>query len=338
MLALTLGLTATVAWAQDNTPTLGFGVTSRYAGMGEAGLALANDAGALDLNPAGLAAQSTPYLAPGACWNQAWGNDPAAAQHGMRGHMPGAPAPTGPGQLTLTDELSSNQHADGFDYAGSGPGSPWGWGAVYHHRSFDGETDSNWSVGGAYNLVAQRLALGLAYNHTDQDYPPYDYPFTGTGSYPPSSESHDLWNAGLIYLDPVSWTSVPARWGAVVDAGNGIEPIWNVGVAVPFDTRGGLCADWVDVFNAYDSHLNLGAEYWLGTHDDWGLRLGLADLGSSSHATENAGLEHSLAASTGSRWTAGASYRLRAWQFDLAWQQQRSPIDDSLKLSASWGW
>ena len=343
LLVLTLGLSVAVAWGQIS-PTLTVGTTARYSGMGEAGLALANDAGALDLNPAGLALQSTPYLAPGS-GAPAWGG-PSPSGPALMTAQPGPGQSGMAGQVMASDELGSNLHYDAFHYAGFSQGQPFGWGAAYRHASYGGNDYSDWVIGGAWRAPSDRLSFGAAYSHVDLSYATTfgainsDADLAGG-----SSTSRDIFNGGLIYLEPVGWTSVPVRWGAVLDVGTHFEPIWSAGVAVPVNNRGGLVADWVDVFNQYDSVLNLGAEYWLGDRYNWAVRLGLADIGGNSHggavaldgvaATDPS--SSTVSSVGGNRWTAGASYLLQAWQFDLSWEQAKSPVDASLKLSASLG-
>jgi hypothetical protein len=293
--------------------------------------------------------QATPYLAPGSGLGLAWGCPMGGPGPGMKMNQP--PATGMAGQVEVSDELSSNLHYDAFHYAGQNTGQPWGWGAAYRHASGGGDSFGDWVVGGAWRAPSNRLSLGASWSHIDLTTVTKESllvrdPATGiSGS---TSHDYDIFTGGLIYADPVNWTSVPLRWGAVVDVGSHFEPIWTVGAAVPFDKRGGVVADWEDVFNQYDSVLNLGAEYWLGAQYNWAVRVGIADLGGKSTGGSTfadgvtpAGTDPSTPDTVtevgGSRWTAGASYLVQAWQFDLAWQQAKSGLDTSLKLSASYG-
>ena len=242
LLVLALVLSAAGAWAQ------GAGLTARYSAMGGAGLALANDAGALGLNPAGLGMQSLSYLGNPSGWGAPVA--PPAGQ-GYRSYS----------QIAVTDRLSDGGADNGLDYAGVN-NTAWGWGLSYHHQDFADARSDDLAAGVSYDLK-YNLSLGLAWHNE----------FSRAGD---SSDSSNVFDAGAIWRCPCRYSP---RVALTFDGmGTDSKLITNVCVALPYNASGGLLLDWDDVFCEYNGHLNIGTEYWLGARQNWAVRAGLANL------------------------------------------------------------
>jgi hypothetical protein len=246
MLVVALGVSAAAAWACGSD----FGLTARYSGMGGAGLALANDAGAVDLNPAGLGMQSLPY---GAYYDTGWGLRTAPLLGSGVGSY---------GQIAVTDRLSRGTADEGFNYAGFNS-TRWGWGLSYGYRGSEDVHSNDLTLGGAYNF-SRDLSLGLSWTNA------YDTDTTG-------SDNKNVLNAGVLWQCPCSLH--PSLALTVDGMGNNSKTLTNVGVAIPYNRYGGLAIDWDDCFCECNGHLNIGTEYWLGgPRPAWALRLGVENV------------------------------------------------------------
>ncbi len=228
--AVALLLASTVAFAQ----------TARYLGMGMTGIAVADDAGALQFNPANLAsldialpAAAHPQYDP---WAHPWDWQVAGSLE-VSGdldykalHLAGGNSQNGYGLGAYwADTMGADEWSVGF---GVQQGANWSWGLGVQNLGSGGGSDT-------------LLHAGLLYEVPQED-----------ASYEPV-------RLGLHLQDLTDETN------------NG--PFFNLGIAVPLarclreDVL--LVADWWDVSDEIDSTYNLGVEYV--APNEWAVRAGL---------------------------------------------------------------
>ncbi len=251
-------LASSLAFAQYTTTVLieGVGlVPARQMGMGAVGVAAADDAGAINYNPANLASlniapppgmysQYDPYAKP---WN--W-------------------------QIAGTAEVSGDLDFWGIHLAGTNPQSDWGVGASY--QSISPSSESHWWLAGTgAQLGSSNWQWGVSVMDADL--------YGGKTTF----------NVGLLYTRQLPG-SLPLRIGLtaedVTDELN-IGPFFNVGIAYSLTVAGDqqllLAADLLDATDELNSIVNAGVEFQPCAN--WAIRGGVIDIDDSSNATAGIG-------------------------------------------------
>jgi len=229
VLAVLLG--GTVASAQ----------TARYWGMGNTGVAAANDAAATGFNPANLAfLDVTP---PAGLYSQ---YDPITQPWDW--------------QAAGTVEASGDWDYKAVHFAGRNNQDDWGIGACWQEA---GPGDS-WGLGFGAQAGA-RWGWGLSVEDIDTMGASGDTYFNGGLLYLAPQPDDDPVKLGLYLRDLTDET--------------GSGPLVNLGIAIPLMARLGenmiLSADWLDATNEVEAQGNVGVEYTAA--DTWTLRAGLVD-------------------------------------------------------------
>lgn len=232
VLTLLLMLSASAGYCLE------FGTTARYFGMGGAGIAASDDAGALDFNPANLASLET--------------GEPAD-QYGYWGAQDGAWAWQGIG----TFELSGDLDYMAINIAGLNELNNWGLGVSF--KDFDLFDEQVWTLGAGFRLGEGPYSVGASLVRLD------------------NSVSETLFNIGGLYtMDRPGM--LPIRIGATIsDITDEIGgPFFNVGAAIPLaEGRVKLAIDVLDITDEVDTLFNIGAEAALA--NGWIARVGSLD-------------------------------------------------------------
>jgi len=236
-------LVSTAAFAQFTTTVLAEGVAlvpARQMGMGAVGVAAADDAGAINYNPANLASLDIappegtfdPYTRP---WN--W-------------------------QMAGTAEVGGDLDYWAVHLAGTNPQSNWGVGASYQSISPSSSYDW-WMVGTGARLGSSNWQWGISV--MDADLYGGDTTFNVGLLYTQQLPAGPPLRIGLTAED-------------VTDEFN-IGPFFNVGVAYPVAVSGNqrllLAADLLDATDEINSIINVGVEFQPCAN--WAIRGGLID-------------------------------------------------------------
>ena len=204
-------LTASVATAQ----------VVRYRGLGGAGMALADDAGAALMNPANLGALNISY------------EDQMKEERDWEFEVAGMM------------EVSGDLDIWSANFAASPIGRSWGVGGAYAELS-PGPTDQeSWTLGFGLSNTDGTWSAGISV--TDWDY-----------SNPPVSSDQRWVDLGVLYrTKDVNWAVTAEDIG---DERN-IGTIFNVGVAWMLDERWTIVADILDITDEQDTGYAVGAEF-----------------------------------------------------------------------------
>ncbi len=236
-------LASSVAFAQYTTTVLAEGIAlvpARQMGMGGVGVAAADDAGAINYNPANLASLD---IAPPAS-----GYDPYAKPWNW--------------QIAGTAEVSGDLDFWGAHLAGTNPQSNWGIGASYQSISPSGSYDW-WLVGVGARLGGSNWQWGISV--MDADLYGGDTTFNVGLLYAQQLPGGPPLRIGLTAED-------------VSDEFN-VGPFFNIGVAYPLMVSGNqqllLAADLLDATDQLDSIINVGVEFQPCAN--WSIRGGLID-------------------------------------------------------------
>jgi len=253
-------LVSTAAFAQYTTTVLVEGIAlvpARQMGMGGVGVAAADDAGAINYNPANLA--SLDIAPPAGMYSQ---YDPYARPWNW--------------QIAGTAEVSGDMDFWGAHLAGTNPQSNWGIGASY--QSVSPSSESNWwMVGTGAQLGSSNCQWGVSVMDADL--------YGGKTTF----------NVGLLYTQQLT-TGPPLRIGLtaedVTDELN-VGPFFNVGLAYPVmvsdDQQLLLAADLLDATNQMNSTINVGMEF--RPCANWAIRGGLINIDDSSNTTAGLGYD-----------------------------------------------
>jgi len=250
-------LVSTAAFAQYTTTVLieGVGlVPARQMGMGAVGVAAADDAGAINYNPANLASLSIgppangydPYVSP---WN--W-------------------------QIAGTAEVSGDLDFWGVHMAGTNPQSNWGVGASYQSVSPSSESHW-WMVGTGAQFGNSNFQWGVSM--MDAELYGGETTFNVGLLYTQQLPDGPPLRIGLTGED-------------VTDELN-IGPLFNVGIAYPLRVSSNqqllLAADLLDATDEINSIINVGVEFQPCTN--WTIRGGVIDIDDSSNVTAGLGYD-----------------------------------------------
>jgi len=248
-------LASSVAFAQYTTTVLIEGIAlvpARQIGMGGVGVAAADDAGAINYNPANLASlniappagQYDPYTEP---WH--W-------------------------QIAGTGEVSGDLDYWGAHLAGTNSQSNWGVGASY--QSISPSSESNWWLAGTgARLGSSNWQWGISV--MDADLYGGQTTFNVGLLYTQQLPDGPPLRIGLTAEDVTD----------ELDVG----PFFNVGIAYPMMVSGDqqllLAADLLDATDQIHSTINVGVEFQ--PFANWTIRGGLIDIDDSSNATAGLG-------------------------------------------------
>jgi hypothetical protein len=303
VLALALA-TATGSYAIvpfSPTSALAVGCPPRYEGMGQAGIAVADDAGALDFNPAGLALLDLGVNAPhGNGYAQSWLAPPTAP--------PGTPRRA---DLSLSGEAGGEFQSRSVDFAGYSAETNWGYGLAWHERN------QPW-----FKLHQDDAQLGFARRGDPQGSWAWGVSVNQVHDLLVPDRTDTLFNAGALFKIPYR-NKAPLRVGLTANdlgsrSGEGVA--MSLGAAVPLGNYGGLVLDWVDFFDKWDAHACIGYERWGGYGSPWVWRLGYTNMNGRDHKN---------------RYTAGAGYVRDAWTVSFAWTQNDMSVESSYDLGLS---
>ena len=241
-------LVSTAAFAQYTTTVLAEGIAlvpARQMGMGGVGVAAADDAGAINYNPANLASlnigppagQYDPYTQP---WN--W-------------------------QIAGTAEIGGDLDFWAAHLAGNNPQSNWGVGASYQSISPASSYDW-WLVGVGARLGGSNWQWGVSV--MDGDLYSGETTFNAGLLYTQQLPAGAPLRVGLTVEDVTGEFSV--------------GPFINVGVAYPLRLSGDqqllLAADLLDATDENYSMVNVGVEFQ--PRANWAIRAGLIDTDSAT--------------------------------------------------------
>ncbi len=239
-------LVSTAAFAQYTTTVLieGVGlVPARQVGMGAVGVAAADDAGAINYNPANLA--SLNIAPPAGMYSQ---YDPYAKPWNW--------------QIAGTGEISGDLDFWGVHMAGTNSQSNWGVGASY--QSISPSSESHWwMVGTGARLGSSNWRWGVSMMDADL--------YGGRTTF----------NVGLLYTQQLP-ASPPLRIGLTAEDVSDelhVGPFFNVGIAYPLMVSSNqqllLAADLLDATDELSSIINVGVEFQPCAN--WAIRGGLID-------------------------------------------------------------
>ena len=255
-----------------------FSASARYLGMGDTGIALADDVSAVDFNPANLGVMSFPSLDPMV--------NPDAGKYWAK--------PVPPGSRVVNAQVMASSALSGaidlragyarvsdIDQIYKKMGLVIGWKAfsVPGDRSVDGndpETEQI-SVGYGHQYFWEHWAWGVSFAHAKTEYPTHPLAFAAEGSFY-NHEITNSMNVGGLFWFPQK-NAHPIRAGIVVQDmwGNNDGPIINLGGSMPLlSDKLTVALDYNDLFSTAGSMLNVGAEY--AVNRDWRVRIGDANL------------------------------------------------------------
>jgi len=222
--------------------TVAFGQTARYMAMGGAGIAAADDAGAVSLNPANLASLN---IAP-----------PAGLSSSIEKPWDW--------QVAGSIEVGGDLDYKALHLAGCNSQNKWGIGAAWQQMDVLGIVGVDlWSVGFGAE-AGHRWSWGLSAQNLDLE-------LLGL------SGSETLFSGGMLFEIPIRNGS-PIRIGLtatdLTDETN-VGPWFSIGASTMLAEGVLLSADMVDVTDEIDSYLNIGLE--CGLSDNSVLRAGLSD-------------------------------------------------------------
>ncbi|HEY3398895.1 MAG TPA: hypothetical protein VGM19_14665 [Armatimonadota bacterium] len=289
-----VALLATVVLAQAQA--LSSPGTARYLGMGNTGIAVSDDAGAVDYNPANLGTMNIKPSPLGPDYYQKPGeldNKLVFGQAQVTGSIDSS--------MSL---VSTNLGAYIVDEVHKKHGFAVSW------RGFDqsdllspyGSKVESFSLGYGHNYYYTNWAWGASWSHTKtaEDYS--QRLVSAAFRLPLGVQTNEL-NLGFQFRFPQPKTT-PIKVGFVVEdlLANTGNIKYNVGVSVPVIPTLTVNADYRDLGNSDDAVLNAGVE-WRAT-DKWTLRAGDANWGRQN------GL--------GDTFTMGVGYTQDKWRFDFA--------------------
>jgi hypothetical protein len=284
---------------------------SRYVGMGDCGIAVADDAAAVDFNPANLGTMKLLPNMPDRYWD-APGNELdkklVGAQIIGTGSLAGD-TNEGAGYIggQIVDEVHKKHgFAIGwkeFDTPATESGP---------HAGESGRTEQV-SLGYGHEYYYQHWCWGFSFVHDKTD---FAEGVTSALAPPPNVYNHQLANslqAGGLFWFPQPHTP-PIRAGIVIQdlVDNNGGPFLNLGGSVPVSRTLLFAADWNDVFGRAENDVygraavesvNVGAEW--AFQRAWRLRAGDANCFQQSH-TKNAP-------------TAGVGWLFKKYRVDLAY-------------------
>ena len=234
----------TTAVIADNGLAPGL-TTARYMGMGSVGVAVADDAGAINYNPANLASLNIA---------------PPAGEHSDL-DMPWN------WQATGTYELAGELDYWALHFAGSNPSAEWGFGASFHSTSSPAWIVADWwLVGIGARMGSSDWQWGVSMMDSGEDL----------------YGDETIFNAGLLYNGQVRLDQ-PIRIGLTVeDITDEFQegPFFSLGIGLPFFCGWGdgvFGADLLDATDQYDSMFNVGLEFNPRACENWTLGGGLVD-------------------------------------------------------------
>lgn len=219
------------------------GITARQQGMGNVGVAVADDGAAWWQNPAGLASLNIPCME-----GKDWANDAI-------------------GTWSDLDEITGL----GLTWSGYQPSKRMGFGAGVSDIE---DIGTFYGAGFGMAIGTSPFSAGISVERAS---------FDTFGSSETCEDGRDetLFNLGLMYSLPLS-ECAPLRLGLVVEDitnQSDLGPFYNFGVAWYATPALLLAADVVDITDETDDgpFFNFGAEYAFGTDMAWKARAGIAD-------------------------------------------------------------
>ena len=308
------------------------GTTARYLGMGLTGIAAADDAGAVDFNPANLGSLNLRpldesynvrppqldkplWMAQGEVTSAVSGDLDFTAFHAAayyinhvhKKHGFGVSFQTLEGGVLGQDGLDTEQYQPTESGVPSLETFTVGYGHVYHHENW------GWGLSLSHKTAFQpRLVVAGAIR------PSFINPEPG----PAGRHTVNTLQGGLLWRLPQG-QKAPIRLGLVVedllnDSGVGLQ--FHVGASVPVGQSLTLNADYLDVTDQVMNTVNVGAEYYVTPK--WILRVGDANLFETGGSS--------------SVFTAGAGWQTPRWNADLAWLSGLEGLGDELVVSSGY--
>jgi hypothetical protein len=282
---------------------IGFDAAARYLGMGNTGIAAANDVSAIDFNPANLGVMEiNPMGLPSRYWyspNGALDEKIIPAQVIGSGSLAGnADLAAGYAGALIADEVHKKH---GFAIGWKGFSGPEGSGPQPKSESI--------VLGYGHQYYYENWSWGFSYAHGKT---------TGIETYlsaaaaPYTHEITNSLNAGSLFWLPRG--AMPTlRAGMVIQdvLGNNVGPLVNIGLSWSGVRNLEVNADYVDLFESEGSLLNVGAEYRIAPA--WCVRLGDINLGRQQGVNDAA--------------TVGAGWAQDKWNVDLAYISPPAGVD-----------
>jgi hypothetical protein len=276
---------------------------SRYVGMGDCGIAAADDAAAVDFNPANLGVMKLLPNMPGRYWD--------APGNTLDTKLVGA-------QIIGTGSIAGDDN-EGAGYVGAQivdevhkkHGFAIGWkefslptGSVSGAPDL-APRDEEISLGYGHEYYYQHWSWGCSFVHNNIQRPELLIPAKTPGI--PSIFNHritDSLQAGGLFWFPQPHTS-PIRVGVVLQdlLDNNGGPLVNLGALVPVSPTVALATDWNDVFGQVMESVNVGAEW--AFQPAWRLRVGDQNLCQQAHTKDAP--------------TAGVGWLFKKYRVDLAY-------------------
>ncbi|NLO73016.1 MAG: hypothetical protein GX100_02755 [candidate division WS1 bacterium] len=289
---------------------LSFTGAARYLGMGNTGIALADDLAAVDYNPANLGVMGIISDMPARYWEAPTSLDEKL----LAGQVLGSASLGGDLDLSagyvgamIVDEVHKKH---GFSVGWKSYNSP-------------GEVEplpktEDIILGYGHQYYYENWCWGFSYLHSKTTGVPTNQP-------PPAAPyRHEI--ADTLQVGGLTWFAQDQRpdirAGAVIQdlLNNNGGPFINVGVAVPLSEKLVVAVDWNDIFNSDGTSFNVGAEW--AFDPAWRLRAGDANVFRQSD-TDDAP-------------TVGVGWIHEKWQADLAYVAPPEGRDTQWVVSGSY--